>query len=147
MMAKKSKPTRREFVLMNKNTPFQYQEAYKSLRTNLNFMAMGKACKKLIFTSAIPGEGKSSVALNLAVSLAETGSRVLVIDCDLRKPVIHRYLNRQFCLQGDNQCSCGWLFGRIYHQHEGPRPACNGRGCDSTEPGRIAGVSSNEEPD
>lgn len=92
MMAKKSKPIRREFVLMNKNTPFQYQEAYKSLRTNLNFMAMGKACKKLIFTSAIPGEGKSSVALNLAVSLAETGSRVLVIDCDLRKPVIHRYL-------------------------------------------------------
>ena len=91
-MAKKSKPIRREFVLMNKNTPFQYQEAYKSLRTNLNFMAMGKACKKLIFTSAIPGEGKSSVALNLAVSLAETGSRVLVIDCDLRKPVIHRYL-------------------------------------------------------
>ena len=91
-MAKKSKPTRREFVLMNKNAPFQYQEAYKSLRTNLNFMAMGKACKKLIFTSAIPGEGKSSVALNLAVSLAETGSRVLVIDCDLRKPVIHRYL-------------------------------------------------------
>ena len=66
-MAKKSKPTRREFVLMNKNAPFQYQEAYKSLRTNLNFMAMGKACKKLIFTSAIPGEGKSSVALNLAV--------------------------------------------------------------------------------
>ncbi|WP_173022314.1 YveK family protein [Ruthenibacterium lactatiformans] len=42
-MAKKSKPIRREFVLMNKNTPFQYQEAYKSLRTNLNFMAMGKA--------------------------------------------------------------------------------------------------------
>lgn len=47
MMAKKSKPIRREFVLMNKNTPFQYQEAYKSLRTNLNFMAMGKACKSL----------------------------------------------------------------------------------------------------
>lgn len=46
-MAKKSKPIRRKFVLMNKNTPFQYQEAYKSLRTNLNFMAMGKACKKL----------------------------------------------------------------------------------------------------
>ena len=144
MMAKKSKPIRREFVLMNKNTPFQYQEAYKSLRTNLNFMAMGKACKKLIFTSAIPGEGKSSVALNLAVSLAETGSRVLVIDCDLRKPVIHRYLKI------DNSAYkgiIGWLFGRIYHQHEGPRPACNGRGCDSTEPGRIAGVSSNEEPD
>ena len=46
-MAKKSKPIRREFVLMNKNTPFQYQEAYKSLRTNLNFMAMGRLAKSL----------------------------------------------------------------------------------------------------
>lgn len=77
---------------MGKDTPFQYQEAFKSLRTNLKFLAVGKACKKIIMTSAIPGEGKSSVAINLAVSLAETGSRVLLVDCDLRKPIIHRYL-------------------------------------------------------
>ena len=108
-MAKKSKPIRREFVLMNKNTPFQYQEAYKSLRTNLNFMAMGKACKKLIFTSAIPGEGKSSVALNLAVSLAETGSRVLVID-DIECMGIDKNDSFKPKLRNNRRCVVGKCF-------------------------------------
>ena len=67
--ASKRKPGRK-FLLVGKDTPFQYQEAFKSLRTNLKFLAVGKACKKMILTSAIPGEGKSSVAINLAVSLA-----------------------------------------------------------------------------
>ena len=91
-MVKKSRPRKRNFVLVNKNTPFQYQEAYKSLRTNLKFLSMGQSCKKIVLTSAIPGEGKSSVAINLAVSLAEAGNRVILVDCDLRKPVLHRYL-------------------------------------------------------
>lgn len=89
---KKNKRSERRFTLVGPDTPFQYQEAFKSLRTNLKFLAMGKTCKKIIMTSAIPGEGKSSVAVNLAVSLAETGSRVLLMDCDLRKPILHRYL-------------------------------------------------------
>ena len=89
--ASRRKPGRK-FLLVGKDAPFQYQEAFKSLRTNLKFLAVGKTCKKMILTSAIPGEGKSSVAINLAVSLAEAGSRVLLVDCDLRKPIIHRYL-------------------------------------------------------
>ena len=88
---KKKKPGRR-FLLVGKDAPFQYQEAFKSLRTNLKFVALDKACKKIIITSAIPGEGKSSVAINLAVSLAQAGSKVLLIDCDLRKPIIHKYM-------------------------------------------------------
>lgn len=91
-MAKKKKNSNRKFMLLGMNTPFQYQEAFKSLRTNLKFLAIGKSCKKIIMTSAIPGEGKSSVAINLGVSLAEAGSRVLLVDCDLRKPILHRYL-------------------------------------------------------
>lgn len=91
-MAKKEKHSNHKFMLVGKDTPFQYQEAFKSLRTNLKFLAMGKSCKKIVMTSAIPGEGKSSVAINLAVSLADAGSRVLLMDCDLRKPILHRYL-------------------------------------------------------
>ncbi len=82
----------RKFQIISKNAPFQYQEAYKSLRTNLKFVSLNGDYKKIIITSAIPGDGKSSVAVNLAVSMAETGSRVLLIDCDLRKPILHKYL-------------------------------------------------------
>lgn len=89
---KKKKKSGRRFLLVGKEAPFQYQEAFKSLRTNLKFVALDKACKKIIITSAIPGEGKSSVAINLAVSLAQAGSKVLLIDCDLRKPIIHKYM-------------------------------------------------------
>lgn len=82
----------RKFQIISKNAPFQYQEAYKSLRTNLRFVSLNGDYKKIIITSAIPGDGKSSVAVNLAVSMAETGSKVLLIDCDLRKPILHKYL-------------------------------------------------------
>ncbi|MDD3340027.1 MAG: CpsD/CapB family tyrosine-protein kinase [Lachnospiraceae bacterium] len=89
---KKNAHQPRKFLLMTKSAPFQYQEAFKSLRTNLKFIALGKECKRLIITSAIPGEGKSSVAINLAISLAQAGSKVLIMDCDLRKPILHKYL-------------------------------------------------------
>lgn len=91
-MLKKQKKSERKFLLIGKDTPFSYNEAFKSLRTNLKFLALGKSCKKIILTSAIPTEGKSSVCINLATSLVEGGSKVLLMDCDLRKPVLHRYL-------------------------------------------------------
>lgn len=75
--------------------PFPYQEAYKTLRTNLKFMALGGDYRRILVTGAIQGEGKSSVSANLALALAETENRVLLIDCDLRKPILHRYLRLQ----------------------------------------------------
>lgn len=92
-MAKKS-TSRTSRILMNtEELPFGYIEAYKSLRTNLSFVSIDKHIKKLLVTSAIPGEGKTTVAINLAITLAETGSKVMIIDCDLRKPSVHKYLN------------------------------------------------------
>lgn len=69
-------------------------EAYRAIRTNLQFSGAGKTLKTIVFTSAIPNEGKSTTVANLAITLAITigqdDKKILLIDCDMRKPVIHR---------------------------------------------------------
>ena len=91
---KKSKKdnNQRSLQLISTSKSFQYVEAYKTLRTNLDFMGVGQNYQKIVITSAIPGEGKSNIAINLAVSIAETGKSVVLVDCDLRKPMMHKYL-------------------------------------------------------
>lgn len=92
-MAKSSKFTiNRKSLLIDKGISFEFIEAYKSLRTNLQFESINNTIKKLIITSSIPGEGKTTVALNLAISLAENGQKVLLVDTDFRKPQLHKYL-------------------------------------------------------
>ncbi len=65
---------------------YQANEAYKSLRTNLMFA--GEDVKAVVITSCTPNEGKTSVSINLACSLAEAGKRVLYIDADMRRSVV-----------------------------------------------------------
>lgn len=64
-------------------------EAYRALRTNLMFSSVDRALHALVVSSAAPGEGKSTAAANLAVTLAQGGQRTVLVDCDLRKPSQH----------------------------------------------------------
>jgi len=66
-------------------------ESFRSLRSSLDYTSLDKPSRMLCISSALPGEGKSTVANSLAISLAQSGKRVLVIDCDLRRPVQHLY--------------------------------------------------------
>jgi tyrosine-protein kinase Etk/Wzc len=65
-------------------------EAFRSLRTNLEFSRIGKAGRTFLFTSASPSEGKSTTVANLGVAMAQMGKKTLVWDCDLRSPALNR---------------------------------------------------------
>lgn len=67
-------------------------EAIRRLRTNLQFVDLAGKPKSIVMTSSVAGEGKSTTAINLAVALAQAGSRVVLIDADLRRPSVAEYL-------------------------------------------------------
>jgi len=69
-------------------------ETARSVRTNLLFMAPDKPYRTLLITSAGPSEGKTTIACCIAVAMAQAGKRVLLVDCDLRRPRIHRVFGR-----------------------------------------------------
>lgn len=66
-------------------------EAYSMLRTNLQFSSPDKPIKSLVVSSASPSEGKTTTAVNLAVTFAQAGNNVLLVDGDMRRPSIHKF--------------------------------------------------------
>ncbi len=67
-------------------------ESLRSLRTNIQFASLDRRVKSIIFTSAALGEGKSTCVINLAITMAQEGIKVLLVDADLRKPIVHQRL-------------------------------------------------------
>jgi len=82
-------------ISKNKDTEFVIAEAYKSLRSNLNFTLRFNGCKKIVISSPVPQDGKSTTITNVGISIAQTGAKVLLMDCDLRKGRLHRLFNIQ----------------------------------------------------
>ena len=83
----------RKYILSS-GSDFFIREAYKALRTNVVYALAEEEdnCKVVIVTSAMQSEGKSITAVNLAISFAEMNNRVLLVDCDLRRPKLARLL-------------------------------------------------------
>ena len=96
-MMKKTETQKNPSIINITNTSnFRLVESYKALRTNIMFSLPIKEnvrSRKILFTSACPGEGKTTTTVNLAVTLSETETKVLLIDADMRKPTVHKYFN------------------------------------------------------
>jgi capsular exopolysaccharide synthesis family protein len=75
-------------TITNPRSPIS--EAYRTLRTNLEFTSLDKPIRSMVVTSAAPEEGKSTTLANLAVAVAQAGRKVILLDCDLRRPSLHQ---------------------------------------------------------
>jgi capsular exopolysaccharide synthesis family protein len=68
-------------------------EAFRSIRTNLRYASVDRTITRILVTSPMPGDGKTTIAVNLAISLAQSGSHVTIMDADMRRPSLHRALS------------------------------------------------------
>lgn len=83
-------------IFFKENENLEVAESLRILRTNLSFLNEKNLGRTILFTSVAPNEGKSFLALNYAISISITGSKVLLIDCDLRKPRLHKSFSFKF---------------------------------------------------
>ena len=77
-------------LIVEKNPKSIAAESYRTLRTNIKYSSFDKEMKRILFTSSIPGEGKSTTAGNIALAFAQEEKKVIIIDCDLRRSNVHK---------------------------------------------------------
>ncbi|MBN2221257.1 MAG: CpsD/CapB family tyrosine-protein kinase [Vallitaleaceae bacterium] len=77
-------------LIVLKNPKSTMAESYRSIRTNIQFANVDKEIKTILVTSAIAEEGKTTTLANLAVTMVQNNQKVLVVDCDMRKPRVHK---------------------------------------------------------
>ncbi len=116
--AKRERGDERAMALIGHDDPRSaFAEAYRSVRTALQFSTVSGVPRLLTVTSAMPGEGKTTSALSLAIQFAQAGKRTLLIEADLRKPSIHQ------ALKLDNQTGLtNYLAGGEVHPADITRP-------------------------
>lgn len=80
-------------IIVDKNPKSSVAEAIRIIRTNIEFSGVDKEVKTILITSSVPSEGKSFISTNLATAFAQNGSKVLLMDCDMRKGRLHKIFN------------------------------------------------------
>ena len=93
--------------LLGNEAPFRVAEAYKTIRTNLQYVLSPSGGKIIAVSSSNQGERKSTFSANIAVAFAQTSARVLLIDADMRKPVTHKIFNTDNS-KGLSSCLAGF---------------------------------------
>ena len=82
-------------LIARENPKSPVSEAYRTIRTNIQFAGVDKAMKTIVFTSTAQDEGKSTVVANLGIVMAQAGQKVVIMDCDFRNPTQHRLFKLQ----------------------------------------------------
>ena len=90
MLKTKKAKAKRQNHLIDEKTPFIVKEAYRSIRTNMIHTLKQNGSKFILITSSHPREGKTTSAVNIAMTFAQGMNKILIVDCDLRKPRIHK---------------------------------------------------------
>ena len=82
-------------LITRENPKSPVSEAFRTIRTNIQFSSINNSLKTIVFTSTTPDEGKSTVVANLALVMAQAGQKVVVLDCDFRNPTQHKLFKLQ----------------------------------------------------
>jgi len=93
ILFKKHRIPRRSNVIIADDDNFMMKESYKALRSNLRYTLYKDGCRKILINSPVSKDGKSTVCANTGITIAQTGARVLLLDCDLRRGRLHNFFN------------------------------------------------------
>lgn len=114
-------------------------EAFRKLRTNLQFLSVDNPPRLIVITSSTPNEGKSTTAINIALSLAEADHTVLLVDGDMRRPSLAKYLGLVGSAGFSNLLSGAASLGDVLQQSQFPRLTVLAAGATPPNPSELVG--------